>query len=365
MSINYSNLYKYLDACQNGFWSAKRILTYGRPINIVTGTRSVGKSTGIACLSILDYAKNGHKFLYVRRHERDTAQTAKTFFNNAISIVNDNTEFKIKDFKYRNREYKADFGNGLEKIGMAWPLAQEEDLKSSSMSEYNTIIYDEFISKDKNKYLGTQADISAEWDYLTSLYQTIDRGINKPYRDEVCCFLLGNKSTIYNPICLTIGLADYVNKGAHFTAPKGAIWTWEDVDAYRVDALDKIKDSFAYKMSTEKTKAYAYDNTGADNSEFIERVKVARYLRTFKFQGQLFGLYIDDATGIFYLDNAKDGYAVYSLDNDSYGGTDLQLIHKWQQDIYMQLVYKAYTNAKLRFNNGKTKAKFLKYLQFM
>lgn len=376
--INYSNLYKYLDKCSNGFWNPYKLLTYGRPVNIVTGTRSVGKSTGIAILCLLDYLKNGHKFLYIRRHDRDTRETAKTFFSNAIPIINNALSadgIHIEQFRYNAKTYEIGTAHydgeheepmiEWEQCGKAWALAQEEELKSSSLSDYYTVIYDEFISKDKNRYLGTADNIDAEWNALTSLYQTIDRGVNKPYRNEVCMFLLGNKSTIYNPICLTIGLADYVNKGAHFTAPKGKFWTWEDVDLTKIDALKEVQNSFAYQMSTDATKKYAYDNTGADNDEFISRPQVARYLRTLKFNGNKYGVFIDDSTQIMYIDRAKEGYAVSTLDNDSYTHTDLQLIHKWQQDYVMQLIHSAYAAGRLRFGNGKIKATFLKYLEYM
>lgn len=376
--INYSNLYKYLNKCSNGFWNPQKLLTYGRPVNIITGTRSVGKSTGIAILALLDYLKNGHKFLYIRRHERDTRETAKSFFNNAIPIINaalKDEGIHIEQFRYNAKTYEIGTSHydgendepviEWEVCGKAWSLAQEEELKSASLSDFNTIIYDEFISKDKNKYLGTAQNIDAEWNAVTSLYQTIDRGINAPFRNETAIFLLGNKSTIYNPICLTIGLANYVNKGAHFTAPKGAFWTWEDVDASRIDALDNISNSYAYMMSTDATKKYAYDNIGADNMEFIERVKVARYIRTLSFQGEKYGVYIEDGTGKIYIDNSKEGYAVTSLDNDSFISTDLQLVHKWQSDYVMQMIHGAYSSGKLRFKNGKTKATFLKYLQYM
>ena len=49
-----SNLYKYIDAISGDFWSCKKILSYGRPFNFVLSGRSVGKSTQVACLVLLD-----------------------------------------------------------------------------------------------------------------------------------------------------------------------------------------------------------------------------------------------------------------------------------------------------------------------
>lgn len=366
--LNSGNLYKWLDACSNGFWNAKKCLTYNKPIICVTGTRSVGKSTGVACLCLLDFIINNHKFMYVRRRQRDTYKTCKTFFDNAIQIVTRETPFKILGFKfYRGKYYivleKTSDGelNWLE-CGMACPLSEEEDLKSSVFSDYFTIIYDEFISKDPNRYLGTRDNPEFEWDAVMSLYQTVDRGIDKPFRDETRIFLLGNKSTIYNPICLSIGIADYVQSGAHFVSPKNKLWVWEDVD--RVETTSLIEESFAYKMSSEKVKKYAYHNEGSDTTHFIRKPDIAKYHTTVKLRGTLYGIYSDDDFN-FYINKPKVGYHIISLDVESHDGTDLHLIQRWRESPTLTLVSNAYKKGKLYFGNGKIQASFLKYLDFI
>lgn len=366
--LNSGNVYKYLDQCANGFWSCKRLLTYNRPIIVVTGSRSVGKSTGVACYAILDYLVNDHKFFYLRRRPKTLQQTCKTFFTNAVQIINMRTSFNIVGFRYN----KGDYEIGVEKTGdgeIAWKpcgkaiaLSEEENYKSNVFSEYCTVIYDEFISKDANRYLGTKDNPAVEWDALVSLYQTIDRGVDHPFRDETRVFLLGNKSTIYNPICLSIGIADYVREGARYTAPKDKIWVWEDVD--RVEKTAEMEKSFAFQMSSDAVKDYAYRNKGADSDHFIKKPTIARYINTVRLRSIEYGIYVGDDS-CFYISKPKEGYPIISLDVESHRCEDLFMIQKWRESPTLTTVAEAYKRGRLYFNDGKTQAAFMKYLEFM
>ena len=360
--------YKYLDMCANGFWTPKKALTYNRPIICCTATRSVGKSTGTACYVLLDYLTNEHKFMYIRRRQRDTFKTCKTFFTNAVAIINKYTPFDIVAFKYDAGFYyialeRDDDGEPVYKqCGLAAPLSEEEDLKSSVFSDYFTIIYDEFISKDRTKYLGTKNTPEMEWESVVSLYQTVDRGVDNPFRNETRVFLLGNKATIYNPICISLGISDFVREGQHFTAPKGKVWVWEDLD--RVEATAQIEKSFAYQMSTESVKNYAYRNLGKDSDQFLRKPKIASYVATVKLHDVLYGIYRDSEFN-FYIHTPKEGYAVISLDVGSYKESDLRLIAKWRESPLMQMLSEAYARGMLYFGSGKTQNAFLMYLEYL
>lgn len=368
--FNFGKIYKNLEEMNNGFWSVTKILSYGRPTMVVTGSRSVGKSTQIAALCLLTYIKTGRKFMYVRRRPIDVQKTYKTFFNNAVSIVNTYCTGvpKIKGVKAYKGNYWIAFSEDeegnleWEECGCYVALSQEENYKSSVFSEYVIMVYDEFISKDRNKYLGTKENTDAEWDALVSLYQSVDRGVDTPYRNETALFLLGNKSTVYNPVALSLGLVDYVRKGARFTAPKGKVWIWEDID--HVDATVNYEDSYAYQMSSEKVKRYAYENEGEDSDIFIKKPGIAIYHTTLRFKGQDYGVYSDQQFNM-YIDKAKPGYAVVSLDLMSHDGSDVGLIRKWNDSPVLVLLTKAFMQGRLYFGNGKIQAIFLRYLEFM
>lgn len=327
--FNFGKTYKYLNMCNHGFWDITRILSYGRQAMIVTGSRSVGKSTQVALLCLITYALFGKKFVYSRRRQKDVEKTYKTFFNNAVDIYNRYLPLKkIVAFKPFNGRYWVAYGLDedeepvWEECGSYIPLADEENYKSNSFSEYVILIYDEFISKDTTKYLGTKDNTDAEWSAVISLAQTIDRGIDTPFRNELALFCLGNKSTVYNPIALSIGLVDYVQKGAIFTAPKGKQWVWENID--HVSATSDYEDSAWYQLASEQDKNYAYENVGADPTDFIKRPENCVYIHTVQLKNVKYGIYTDNTN--YYIDIPKLTYMVKSLDVHSHGKSDSGLI---------------------------------------
>ena len=89
------SLYGDLDKCAGKFYNPKRLLTFNKPWNFITGSRSVGKSTGWAIYCVLDFLHNGHKFIYVRRTKDEVSLTAPTFFGNAVPIIRNNTCYLI------------------------------------------------------------------------------------------------------------------------------------------------------------------------------------------------------------------------------------------------------------------------------
>jgi hypothetical protein len=310
--------------------------------------------------------------MYVRRRQRDTYKTCKTFFSNAIQIINKYTDLQILAFRFYRGDYyiaieeeeneKGEKQPKWEQCGMATPLSEEEELKSSVFSEYYTVVYDEFISKDANKYLGTRDNPDAEWNALTSLYQTIDRGVDTPFRNETRLILLGNKSTLYNPIMLSLGMCDYVTEGAHFVAPKNRPWVWEDVGG--VEATGDFEDAYAYQIASEQVQRYAYHNEGADSKFFLRRPNVAQCKLNVKLRGVEYGIYMDVDLN-FYIAKPKEGYYTVALDNASHDGNDLYLISAWRDSPQLMCVSRAYKEGRLFFDTGKTQAAFLKYLQFI
>lgn len=372
MSLDYSGkTYKYLDQVQNGFFSIKPALTYNRPVILVTGSRNIGKSTAVAMYVIIDYLVNGHKFIYSRRRKEVTYKTCKTFFSNALSIIRHHTDLQIAGFKYYNGKYYIcrihydddEIEDEWEECGMILPLSQEEEHKSAVFSDYFTIIYDEFISKDSTKYLGTRATPEKEWEALTSLYQTVDRGEDTPFRNETRLILLGNKATIYNPVMTSLGIIEYINPDAKFTAPKGKIWLWQDVDS--VEATAEYKNSFAYQLATEDVQEYAYENTGRDSNDFITTIKNKRHLLSFKLKDKRYSLF-KSFDGKWFIDDYKDETRSYmSLDVDSHDGKDTHLIQKWRNNIYMVEAAVQYEQGNLYFANGRVKNAVLTYLQYL
>ena len=366
--LNCGNTYKYLDACAGGFYNLKKILTYNRPWSFITGSRSVGKSTAVAIFFICDYLKNGNKFIYTRRTKDETLYTCATFFSNAVAIINDKTEFQINKLWYDGGKYwlKRDGREDAEQCGCIIPLSQEQKHKSNNYSEYCNLVYDEFICQDSTNYLGSKATPYREYRAALSLYQTIDRGIEKPFRNETRFFFLGNTATIYNPIFLSLNISGYIESNSRFIAPKNKLWILERVEA--VDATAEIEKSFAFLLSGEDERNYAYRNKGYDKEAYIKHPpeNSRHYICTLCYTGRKFGVWTDEKTDKFYIDKyANIGYAEISLDADSHNENDLMLVTKWSDYPIISTLLEKFRRNKLYFGNGRIKNTFQRYFNLM
>ena len=366
MLQNPGSVYKYLTICCGKFWSPYKILSYGKPWNFITGSRSVGKSTGLAIYFILDYIVNNHEFVYTRRTKDETLLTCATYFGNAIQIINSKTDLKIKDFYYEGGHYYIQMmGEEIVKMcGHTIPLSLEQKYKSANLSNVFNLIYDEFIAKESTGYLGTAAHPETEYIHVLSLYQTIDRGIDIPYRNETRFFFSGNTATIYNPLFLSLNISNYIDDRAKFINPKNKLWILERC-AY-VEALGDVQDSYAYQLSDETERAYNFENKGADPTAFIKNPDVVHYDYTIILEGSKYGI-SHNQSGDFFIQKARPetGAPVISLDIKGHDGTDLQLIHRWQMFPIMRAANAAYARGQLYFCNGKVQNTMLRYLRYM
>lgn len=366
--LNSGNVYKYLDACAGGFYNLKKVLTYNRPWAFITGSRSVGKSTAVSIFFILDYLENSHKFVYTRRTKDETLYTCGLFFGNAVSIINEKTDFHIEKFYYDGGKYwiVREKDGTPEQCGLIIPLSQEQKHKSNNYSEYCNLVYDEFISEDSTAYLGSKATPYREYRAALSLYQTIDRGIDRPFRNETRFFFLGNTATIYNPIFLSLNISDYIEQNARFIAPKNKLWILERVET--VEATADIEKSFAFQLAGEDERDYAYRNKGYDKTAYIAHPPEhsRRYICTLQYCGRSYGVWTDQQRGIFYIDRAVDiGYNIISLDADSHTDNDLMLVTKWSDYPIIATLLEKFRRSKLYFGNGRIKNTFYKYFNLM
>lgn len=366
--LNSGNVYKYLDAVSGGFWNCKKLLSYGKPWNFVTGSRSVGKSTNIACFFILDFLENGHKFIYCRRTKDETLLTCQTFFGNAISIINSKTDFNIKSLEYNGGEYYILLDGEEEKrhCGSVVPLSLEQKYKSANFSEYCNLVFDEFICQDSTRYLGSKTTPDREYRAVLSLYQTIDRGIDRPFRNETRFFFLGNTATIYNPIFLSIGISDYIEDTSKFISPKSKLWVLERIES--VDAMTEIEQSFSYQLSDEEGINYAFKNKGNDTDAYIKRPPEHNraYICTLIKDGRKYGVWADGNRIEYFIDVFHDiGAPEISLDVESHHGNDLMLVTTWADYPIIRLLLDRFKVSHLYFGNGRIKNVFYKYFKLL
>lgn len=368
-----SNLYKYLEAIdkEGRFWSLKKMLTYNKPFCVVTSSRSIGKSTNIACFLIFDYLVNGYKWIYLRRTRDEMMETCHDYFSNAIKLINENTQFKILEITYKAGDYfiKLDGDEKPRHCGYAMGLSLESKYKSKPFDNVGTILYDEFLPKDRNKYLGSiEKDPDKEPKLLNSLYASVDREIGKAFKSSTRIILSGNTETIYNPFFIAWGIAPYLFKDekAKIINPKDRPWVLQRVK--QVEATKDFENTLLYAISTDSDKRYNFENNGSDdfNKDWISTPpRGSRHMSFLKLENNIYQLMRNGSEMYVMKYNGKPYDRVVSLDFTSFAVQDFAMVRQWRNNMNLLLMHEAFLRGSLFFSNMNVKRLFTAYLNLV
>ena len=411
-----SKLIKYIDAFAGEFYNLNKVLSYNRPVEIITGPRSTGKSTAVAGYVLIYRILLGGRFLYTRRRQNEVDLTKSTFFNDAINIINacnekyDWWKFRISYFdcvghdyhmtvNYDDENYETDIydKNGdiidetqeeraarLEKetkdrcelCGRSIPLSVAGNVKSGFFvfdddKCIDNIIFDEFIAEDQTGYLGSVNTPDTEFKKLMSLYVSADRKRGVARRNEIRLFLLGNMANVYNPVLLKWNVNVYImnTDNFRFIAPKDTFWVLEQPKPGK-KAQEELKNSYQYQMMDDSERKYNFENvarSGYYGNEFV-RPKLpsdAHYISGVIIGGNKYGVYHDD-NGFIYINKWKSNAVTEATDIVSYANGDANLlVMHWRDSPTLYEIHERFLMRKLYFQNAKTQREFLQYLEFV
>ena len=297
--ISYDNITR-----GKGWFSLRDVLSYNRFLNVITAQRTAGKSTAGALYFIMEYIRTGKGWVYSRRTDDETGLTADTWFDNACTILNREVKkwceendvdpsgkechiaYKAGHYYYYEGpfEEKDEEGNDVKRkdiydieCGRAIPLSLQWKHKGGNFSKYDFLIYDEFVAFGGFSYLGGTTDELCEYRSLMSLFQTMDRDVDRPYRNEVKIFCFGNNDSYNNPIYKGMGAEPFLRTDARWIAPKDKIWVIHQIPPGEISKLKDYKESNAYKLADEYTKKYAFENQNKENGDaaFVKKLKVS------------------------------------------------------------------------------------------
>lgn len=343
------------------FYSPELVLSYNRPWIFIVGSRSIGKSTALGMYMILEYLKHGSKFIYVRRTEDEVMNTCRNFFDNSIAILRQNG-YQIDDFKYDSKYYYIMINGEWEQCGCILPLSQEQKYKSANYQDYNTILFDEFISYDPNKYLGSKANFTYEYDRCLSLYQTVDRGIGQTFQNKTKFIFTANNSSYFNPLFIGLGITDYIRTDSKIIAPKNKLWIVEQIS--EVEATKDIKSSYAYQLSNEKNRDYAYNNIAFDETEtFIGRIdKPMVCLINVMYNGHKMGIYYVKEDDMIYVSDRPGNVITLALTYGDHDSINYTLAKTFRDSPQMQVLREQYVRGNIMFQTPKCKYEICNYL---
>lgn len=242
------------------FYSLDRIIETNAHYNIVFGQRSNGKTYAALEYCLKKYVESGYKsqFAIIRRFQLEIQGTrAQNFFSALVSngVIEKLTGGEWTHIAYGGRQFFfAKMDNKLKKFvtmktpcGYAFCLSDMEHDKSTSFPDVNTVVFDEFITR--------QYYLPDEFVLFMNVLSTIIRN-----RRNVKIFMMGNtvdRNCIY-----------FKEMGLHHTyeQAQGTIETYEFGE---MNGGEKLKISVEYaaalKSKVNSNVYFAFNNSSAVN----------------------------------------------------------------------------------------------------
>ena len=125
---------------KNIYYNYNRIISYNALLNILIGSRGVGKTYGASKLVVKDFIKRKRQFVYLRRYKTELAKASKKFFQALIK----NNEFPEHKFEVRGNTFYIDD----ELAGYSVTLSTAQQLKGTNFGNVYYIIFDEFLIEE-------------------------------------------------------------------------------------------------------------------------------------------------------------------------------------------------------------------------
>lgn len=321
------------------YYDIRKTLARGSPINMIIGQRGCGKTYSTTRYVLDNFLQKGEKFLYIRRNRNQIAPAAKNFFADYTDQYPITAQHKM--FLLDDKE-----------IGYYCNLSEAQTLKSGfDLKTVTTIVYDEVIEKNPQKYL------IGEYIEFSDLLDTTLR-----LRNDAVVIFLGNSYSIYNPYTLQWGTS---------FAPGQKRWASSD-NFYRVELIEmpdisKVRETTIVGRFTKGTE---YDEMATHN-QFIQDTDEQIKQKTGKCQ---IGWSVEHAGTEFYLWQEWDSGLVvidtngsackwrFTVDKDHAGKT-YRLIKAFP--AWILKFRELFGQGRIFFQTKKVRAQFLEVMKYL
>lgn len=164
------------------------IMNQPESIISVVGARGTGKTYG--CFKWL--IENQKRFIYLRRLKSQLEECKKDS-GNPFKRLNMDKDISIKPFANGGTVlFNYEEKGGLN-VAVGVALSVVANLRGIDFSDYDFIVFDEFISSDGER------PIRNEFQAFLNFYETVNRNRELEGRPAVKCIMLGNANRIANP----------------------------------------------------------------------------------------------------------------------------------------------------------------------
>lgn len=265
-------------------------------IYMCTTNRTGGKTTYFGRLVVNRFLDKREKFGLLYRYNYELDDCADKFFKDIGELFFNGYTMTSK--KRAKGIYHELYLNG-EPCGYAVSINSADQIKKNShfFSDVKRLIFDEFQS-ESNTYCPNEIK------KFISVHTSMARGQGEQNR-YLPVYMLSNPVSIINPYYVELGISSRLTDETRFLRGDGFVLEQGFVES----AADAQKSSgFNKAFSRNSYVAYSSESVYLnDNKAFVDRPQgVGRYMATFKYNGQTYGIREFAEAGVIYCDDRAD-----------------------------------------------------------
>lgn len=341
------------------YYDWEKTLSYDADVTMVIGARGFGKTYGLRKQCIRDYINNGFRFAEIVRYKAELSSVAAGYFNRLENLK----EFEGWIFKTdAHRAYIAkepeDGKPKWDVIGYFIAMTEAQKSKKQTFNQVKRIILDEAVLERSDRYHNYLVN---EHVLLANIVDTIsrERADTKSLRPRV--YLLGNACDFGNPYFAAYGVTSDLKFGYRWFKNKTFLLHYVDSGEY---GKKKLEGTVAGRMmqGTNEAKVAAGNEFIGMSADFVEKKpKRARFNFGVRYNGTLYGVWIDWQEGLYYVTDYVPNNAnpIYYLSNDQ---AKVNYIAAKRTSKVFQVFSEAYYMSLIRYESVDVKRNFLEVL---
>ena len=241
---------------ENGFLNIEEIASAGAWLNVIIGARQVGKTYGV----LKYHLDHDIKHILLRRTREELDLIGSSPELNPYKVFEPDYNISLE----KKRKYFVVQDNAREDIrGLALGLSQIAHIRGFNGSEYQSIIFDEFIPEKG------VIKRDSEGDALLNAYTTINGNRELKGLPPCSLWLLANSNNIHSPILEALNITDavlemrrkkrewYVKDGVCIIQPTSAVITAQRAETALMRQLRRDSEFYGMAVNNE----FAYDES--------------------------------------------------------------------------------------------------------
>lgn len=319
----------------------EKIVSRNHYMNLLTGSRRIGKSFGAKEFLLSSAIKYDRKFIYMRRYKGELKNTSiKKMFDELIKSEDFKYDVDLCSVKREDKMFRMFYDK--KEIGLCFSLSQGYNTKSVVVDNYDYLLFDEFLIPRGSKvhYLPNEVIIFLE---------TIASFISNSH-DFKGIYLIANKMSFNNPYFNYYKIP--VFKGENYYVKE------KDLMVYNFKASTELKErlqntGFGKLIADTAYGNYFFDNESLeDNNDFISKKFKGNAVYTFQFNGNLISLYsgldefwfspkIDKDRPIFNVTRSDNTVNTISIRGDRYLIKAIKEMYQQSRILYSDIKTKS------------------------